>query len=225
MQRRSATHRKLHWTYVASSTRLLRSLTVQQPRNALSPHALSPSGGDVQDNPFEAEFNGQTYDEDDDEFDDSEFEEGDEDDETIVASNSTNFAVLNSSLPTDTATSPHHLTSYASAKQSGGKERKHHKVAQWHFGIRSRSPPMEIMLEIYKTLRMLGMEWKEKGNLGGLAGVRVRPGMGGTIERVKDMDGAGHLDVKAATSIYAVETRARVNDVVVRLLFCWAFLI
>lgn len=77
---------------------------------------------------------------------------------------------------------------------------------------------MEIMLEIYKTLKQLGMEWKEKGNLGGLAGVRVRPGVDGTIERVKDVDGDGLLDVKAATSIYAVETRARVNNVVVCLL-------
>jgi carbon catabolite-derepressing protein kinase len=33
---------------------------------------------------------------------------------------------------------------------------------RWHFGIRSRSPPMEIMLELYRTLQVLGMEWREK---------------------------------------------------------------
>lgn len=33
---------------------------------------------------------------------------------------------------------------------------------RWHFGIRSRSPPMEVMLEIYKTLALLGMQWKRK---------------------------------------------------------------
>ncbi|KAF9031001.1 Pkinase-domain-containing protein [Hymenopellis radicata] len=181
------------------------------PRNALSPHALSPAGGDLKENPFEAEFD-ETLDEEED-FSSDEQDQDEEDEKTMNASSSANFAVLNSSLPTDN-TSPHHLTSYASAKQSAGKERKHHKT-QWHFGIRSRSPPMEIMLEIYKTLKQLGMEWKEKGNLGGLAGVRVRPGVDGTIERVKDVDGDGLLDVKAATSIYAVETRARVNNVVV----------
>ncbi|KAF9031015.1 Pkinase-domain-containing protein [Hymenopellis radicata] len=171
------------------------------PRNALSPHALSPAGGDLKENPFEAEFD-ETLDEEED-FSSDEQDQDEEDEKTMNASSSANFAVLNSSLPTDN-TSPHHLTSYASAKQSAGKERKHHKT-QWHFGIR----------KIYKTLKQLGMEWKEKGNLGGLAGVRVRPGVDGTIERVKDVDGDGLLDVKAATSIYAVETRARVNNVVV----------
>ncbi|KAJ1914330.1 Protein kinase [Tieghemiomyces parasiticus] len=31
---------------------------------------------------------------------------------------------------------------------------------RWHFGIRSRNPPREIMDEIYKTLRSLGIQWK-----------------------------------------------------------------
>jgi carbon catabolite-derepressing protein kinase len=30
---------------------------------------------------------------------------------------------------------------------------------------------MEVVLEIYKTLKALGMEWKEKKNLGGLGGL------------------------------------------------------
>jgi len=69
------------------------------------------------------------------------------------------------------------------------------------------------------------MEWKEKKNLGGLGGVgisgrsvaagaRGRRG-GGGIERARDLDGAGHVDLKAASGIYFVETRARVQDVVV----------
>lgn len=36
---------------------------------------------------------------------------------------------------------------------------------KWHFGIRSRSPPMEVMLEIYKTLATLGMQWKRKDGI------------------------------------------------------------
>ncbi|OZJ04257.1 hypothetical protein BZG36_02464, partial [Bifiguratus adelaidae] len=31
---------------------------------------------------------------------------------------------------------------------------------KWHFGIRSRCPPWEVMLELYRALRNVGMEWK-----------------------------------------------------------------
>jgi len=75
---------------------------------------------------------------------------------------------------------------------------------------------MEVMLEIYRTLKALGMEWKEKKNLGGLGG--VAPGgkrSDGRIERAREWDGSGHVDLKAAAGIYFVETRARVQDVVV----------
>ena len=34
--------------------------------------------------------------------------------------------------------------------------------SRWHFGIRSRSNPMEIMLELYRTMQALGMEWCNK---------------------------------------------------------------
>lgn len=123
------------------------------------------------------------------------------------------FAVLNSSLP-EQLPEQHHLTSYISAKRSGagGKERRHR--TKWHFGIRSRSPPMEVMLEIYRTLRSLGMEWKEKRNLGGLGGLKARRG-GAQIERAREYDGGGYVDLKAASGIYFVETRARIQDVVV----------
>ena len=73
---------------------------------------------------------------------------------------------------------------------------------------------MEVMLEIYRTLKALGMEWKEKGDLGGLGGVqRGRGSDRAKIERARDYDG---VDLRAATSIYFIETRARVQDVVVR---------
>ncbi|KAJ3201298.1 5-AMP-activated protein kinase, catalytic [Entophlyctis luteolus] len=32
--------------------------------------------------------------------------------------------------------------------------------SKWHFGIRSRSPPFDIMLEIYRALQNCGMSWK-----------------------------------------------------------------
>lgn len=83
---------------------------------------------------------------------------------------------------------------------------------------------MEVMLEIYRTLKALGMEWKEKRNLGGLGGVvrsRQRSGTNGVkIERVRQFDGDGTVDLRAASSIYFVETRARVQDVVVST-FCF----
>ena len=78
---------------------------------------------------------------------------------------------------------------------------------------------MEVMLEIYRTLKSLGMEWKEKRNLGGLGGSRGFGQRGGAgIERARDLDGSGNVDLKAASGIYFVETRARVQDVVVRLI-------
>lgn len=80
---------------------------------------------------------------------------------------------------------------------------------------------MEVMLEIYRTLRALGMEWKEKKNLGRLGTLRAKGLVSGygrvdkNIERNTDLDGAGEVDLKAAGSIYFVETRARVQDIVV----------
>ncbi|KAG6335013.1 hypothetical protein ID866_4080 [Astraeus odoratus] len=184
-------------------------LAAMDPRNVLSPSALSPTG-DLEDNPFEAEFNGDY--EDDDLDDGLDFSTPPPDGEC------NNFAVLNSSLPLpDQLPEQHHLASYANAKRTWPvKEKKQHRT-KWHFGIRSRSPPMEVMLEIYRTLKTLGMEWKEKRNLGGLGGVRrQRSGTNGIkIERAREFDGSSPVDLRAASSIYFVETRARVQDVVV----------
>jgi len=200
-------------SYVASRRKAV--LTFHpQPRNALSPNAMSPGGGDLEENPFEAEFNSEFDDEDDleDGLDFMPLATGDDDTNPDIPT----FAVLNSSLP-DQFPEQHHLTSYVSAKRSGagGREKKQHRT-KWHFGIRSRSPPMEVMLEIYRTLKALGMEWKEKKNLGGLGGVKRRGTAGAGIERARDLDGEGGVDLKAAAGIYFVETRARVQDVVVR---------
>ncbi|KXN86004.1 Carbon catabolite-derepressing protein kinase [Leucoagaricus sp. SymC.cos] len=182
-------------------------LAAMDPRNMLSPNALSPVGNDAGDNPFEADFG-------------TEYDDGSPESELefmsppIDPDNPHNtFAVLNSSLP-EQLPEQHHLTSYISAKRSGagGKERRHR--TKWHFGIRSRSPPMEVMLEIYRTLKALGMEWKEKKNLGGLGGIKPKRGSV-SIERAREYDGNGYVDLKAASGIYFVETRARIQDVVV----------
>jgi carbon catabolite-derepressing protein kinase len=173
---------------------------------------LSPGGGDLEENPFEAEFNPPT---DDEEYDDDDDPNG-LDFSSPQDEEAHNFAVLNSSLPPEGHPSDSHpLSSYASAKRSAGREKRQHRT-KWHFGIRSRSPPMEIMLEIYKTLKVLGMEWKEKKNLGGLGGVVTRPRPGGKgIERVKAMDGTGEIDMRHASQIYFIEARARVQNIVV----------
>jgi len=160
-------------------------------------------------NPFEAEFNG---DDDDDEDDDGlDFSTPPLDENEV-----NNFAVLNSSLP-EQLPEPHHLASYANARRSTPVEKRDKKHrTKWHVGIRSRSPPMEVMLEIYRTLKTLGMEWKEKRNLGGLGGIPAGSKKDCKIERASEWDGSGHVDLKAAAGIYFVETRARVQDVVVR---------
>lgn len=178
-------------------------LTRCQPRNPLSPNAISPGGTELEENPFDSEFNEYDDEEDDDVLDFS----------TPQNENETTFAVLNSSLP-DQLPEQHHLASYVTAKRSWpAKEKKAHRT-KWHFGIRSRSPPMEVMLEIYRTLKALGMEWKEKGDLGGLGGVQRGRGERAKIERAREHDG-GYVDLRAAASIYFIETRARVQDVVV----------
>ena len=107
---------------------------------------------------------------------------------------------------------------------------------------------MEVMLEIYRTLSVLEMEWKEKRFLGNLGGKKTNHEKARVeIERTPEMDGAGvetdgererrrareraerereeedeeglPLDTRAASSIYYVEARARVDNVVVSILY------
>ena len=77
---------------------------------------------------------------------------------------------------------------------------------------------MEVMLEIYRTVKALGMEWKEKTDLGGLGASALLKEKRGfdraKIERARELD--GYVDLRAASAIYFIETRARVQDVVVR---------
>ncbi|KAI0829028.1 CAMK/CAMKL/AMPK protein kinase [Trametes gibbosa] len=186
-------------------------LAVMDPRHPLSPNAVSPGGGtDLEKNPFDSEFN--DYDDDDDDDDDDDFDFSTPQNEAEI----NNFAVLNSSLP-EQLPEPHHLQSYANAKRATPvKEKKQHRT-KWHFGIRSRSPPMEVMLEIYRTLKTLGMEWKEKEDLGGLGANAFLQEKRGSerarIDRAREYD--GHVDLRLASAIYFIETRARVQDVVV----------
>lgn len=178
-----------------------------QPRNAVSPKALSP-GSNPEVNPFEAEFDGDDDGEDDD--DGLDFSTP-----PLYEHEVNNFAVLDSSLP-EQLPEPHHLVSYANAKRSkrSGKRGKKQRE-RYHFGIRSVSPPLSVMVEIYETLKCLGMEWKEKDDLGGLGGVRPSEGHDRRMERVRELDGAGTINLKAAAAIYFVEARARIQDVVV----------
>ncbi|ORX33523.1 putative SNF1A/AMP-activated protein kinase [Kockovaella imperatae] len=107
---------------------------------------------------------------------------------------------------------------------------------KWHFGIRSRSPPMEVMLEIYKVLNSLGMQWRRKE---GIAMPEVGlPPPGGYPEDVinaieqwtEEHDGVApvmgkrppgkkeaSVQDKAAQGLYLVETRAQYGDIMVRM--------
>ncbi|RHZ87761.1 hypothetical protein Glove_30g30 [Diversispora epigaea] len=40
------------------------------------------------------------------------------------------------------------------------KTKRHKSRSKWHFGIRSHNPPLEVMLEIYRALKNIRMEWK-----------------------------------------------------------------
>ncbi|KAJ3093034.1 Protein kinase [Quaeritorhiza haematococci] len=64
---------------------------------------------------------------------------------------------LSSSINTLTSTLPKRDESLISTNVTPPKKKVRSK---WHFGIRSRSPPFDIMLEIYRALKNLGMQWK-----------------------------------------------------------------
>ncbi|CAD6937009.1 unnamed protein product [Tilletia caries] len=78
--------------------------------------------------------------------------------------------------------------------------------AKWHFGIRSKSPPLEIMLELYRTLQKLGMEWRVK---------HTAP-----AARLRRNDGQNNEDFEISgkgEALFFVETRWTVNTVQVRM--------
>ncbi|KAK0553381.1 Protein kinase [Tilletia horrida] len=78
--------------------------------------------------------------------------------------------------------------------------------AKWHFGIRSRSPPMEIMLELYRTLQRLGMEWRVKAS----SATNERSGRNG-------QGSEGYDDPSKGEELFFLETRWTVNNVQVRM--------
>jgi carbon catabolite-derepressing protein kinase len=97
--------------------------------------------------------------------------------------------------------------------------------ARWHFGIRSRSPPMEVMHEIYKTLQTLGMEWKKKPGFTGPWDEYGRPVESAEkAHAAKDLSSAVRKEKKQkekqqeekySQGLFFVETRCRIGDVVV----------
>ncbi|CAE6362500.1 unnamed protein product [Rhizoctonia solani] len=124
-----------------------------------------------------------------------------------------NIAVLDSSLPIGQPDPDVHLlASYAEAHVNAQSQEQVRaaraanpttdirKKTKWHFGIRSRSPPMEVMLELYNTLKALGWEWREKPNLG----------------KKKALAPGEEADPREDSDIFFLETRCRINDVVVR---------
>ncbi|KAK4054752.1 Protein kinase [Microbotryomycetes sp. JL201] len=84
---------------------------------------------------------------------------------------------------------------------------------RWHFGIRSRSEPMEVMLEIYRTLKTLKMEWKPKHHEPDTSKVSAEHEEDSKKRRRREEEDR----VKKAQELYFVETRCRMDDVMVRM--------
>lgn len=168
-----------------------------------------------------------------------------------------NFNVLNTSLPghedgefpfdrikltsDPVGSSPDaestYLDSQASARRAAealiGRPPDRPSKQKWHFGIRSRSPPMEVMLEIYKTLGVLGMQWKRKTGISmpeigpepeegwpdEVAAAREQwetenPELVGLPKKPLGKKEAAAQE-KAAQGLFFVETRSRHGDIVV----------
>ncbi|GJJ13211.1 hypothetical protein Clacol_007462 [Clathrus columnatus] len=191
-------------------------LAVMDPLNKYS-LPRTPGADSNREDYFE---DGDDANDDDDDYDEETEEEGEElqnDLDWEPLQQQSHIAVLPTSIPGHPCMKE--CTSHSSHQQPLSAKEKKSRKSKWHFGIRSRSPRLEVMLEIYRTLQSLGMEWKEKKYLGGLGGVRTSA----EIERLKihrrsDLDGEslgdGVVDMKTASSVYFVETRSRTDDVV-----------
>ncbi|CAG8577789.1 7384_t:CDS:10 [Paraglomus brasilianum] len=72
--------------------------------------------------------------------------------------------VLSSSLPYQEEYSQNRRHPYRSFSEMSSRnflpDKRTRTRSKWHFGIRSRNPPLEVMLEIYRALKNLGMDWK-----------------------------------------------------------------
>lgn len=82
--------------------------------------------------------------------------------------------------------------------------------SRWHFGIRSKSPPMEIMLELYRTLQVLGMEWKAQAPGSPKEKTHANGHSNGELDHDEDF--------RDKEELFFVETRWRARDVVVSVL-------
>ncbi|KAL6621483.1 Pkinase-domain-containing protein [Neocallimastix sp. 'constans'] len=80
-----------------------------------------------------------------------------------------NTTTLPTAIPSSTSTPPSNsISSTPNTSNIAGAGRnpiatpirKHKTRSKWHFGIRSKSLPLDIMLEIYKALKKIGMKWK-----------------------------------------------------------------
>ena len=88
--------------------------------------------------------------------------------------------------------------------------------SRWHFGIRSRSPPMEIMLELYRTLQSLGMEWRAKPVPKNAKGAKGDGKDGEAEGEGKEAGGSGSAASKGE-ELFFLETRWKVGHVLVRM--------
>ncbi|WFD36588.1 non-specific serine/threonine protein kinase [Malassezia cuniculi] len=80
--------------------------------------------------------------------------------EEIYIRPSAHISILSASMNnTDSA------SAYSDVSSQSGTGKKKRSRPRWHYGIRSRSQPMEIMLELYRTMQALGMEWNTKTSL------------------------------------------------------------
>ncbi|KAI9617470.1 hypothetical protein KEM48_007055 [Puccinia striiformis f. sp. tritici PST-130] len=92
---------------------------------------------------------------------------------------------------------------------------------KWHFGIRSKSPPMTVMLEIYRTLQTLGFEFKRKDLNSNkdsyLDETPEEPLTETESEKRRRKRKVEEDKVKQAQDLYFIETRCRLDNVVVRM--------
>lgn len=131
-------------------------------------------------------------------------------------------------MPVTPATVPQVSVTHSSTTSTTKRLRQ-----RWHFGIRSRSEPMEVMLEIYRTLKALKMEWRvrREGGEEGEAGAPCPGGAGGGAGgegKKEEKEGRPEESekrrrrreeeerIKKAHELYFVETRCRMDDVMVR---------
>lgn len=68
-----------------------------------------------------------------------------------------------SGTPPPGAMTPSHQAQRTSARKlpiDTATKKAHKPKCRWHFGIRSKCPAWEVMLEIYRSLQNVGMEWR-----------------------------------------------------------------